>query len=318
MSEAPRTCPSCGEAVEPGWKICPVCETALAGPYCPGCGRPVRENWKRCPECEIRLLCPSCGGRLPAANGRCPDCTDETAPKPTLYGKEGFVEPATGMEFVYVSGGEFLMGDTFGEGIEDEQPVHAVTLRGFFIGRTCVTQFQWGRFMGDNPSRFQGKNNPVENADFGQVQAFIEKLNAASGVRRFSLPSEAQWEYAARSGGKEELYAGGDGIDAVAWYGENSDGTTHPVAEKKPNGLGLHDMSGNVWEWCRDAFRKDAYEVHPRQDPAVSGSGEERVIRGGSWNLDAWSARCARRFSFRSTDCGPGLGFRLVLREPGT
>ncbi len=316
MSEERKSCPSCGEPVEPGWKICPACEAPLSGAKCPGCGRPVKENWKRCPECEAPLLCKACGRRLASADGRCAHCSRGGEPTGPSAPDGRFVEPVTGVEFISLPGGEYLMGDTFGDGIENEQPLHTVRLSEFFIARTCVTQSQWERLMEDNPSRFPGRDNPVENVTFGQVLTFIERLRAASGGRRFALPTEAQWEYAARSGGKDERYAGGDAVDALAWYAENSDGAPHPVAGRKPNRLGLYDMSGNVWEWCRDSFRKDAYQVHHGEDPVVEDSGKERVIRGGSWNLDAWSARCARRFAFRETDCGPALGFRLVMGAP--
>ena len=316
MPEQQKACPSCGETVEAGWRICPVCETSLTGLKCPGCGMPVKENWKRCPGCELRLVCGTCGGRLPAADGRCPACSKGAEPTAGPDADGAWTEPVTGIEFVRIPGGEFLMGDTFGEGIENEQPVHGVRVSGFYMAKTCVTQFQWGRLMAENPSRFSGENHPAENMTLAQVHEFVERLCEASGGRRFALPTEAQWEFAARSGGKEELYAGGDNVNAVAWYAENSDGATRPVAGRTPNGLGLFDMSGNVWEWCRDTFRKDAYEVHRSFDPMIEDSGAEQVIRGGSWNLDAWSARCARRFSIRAEDKGPGLGFRLVLEEP--
>jgi formylglycine-generating enzyme required for sulfatase activity len=127
------------------------------------------------------------------------------------------------------------------------------------------------------------------------------------------LPTETQWEYAARSGGLDDLYAGGGDVDAVAWYAANSQGTTRAVGTKRPNALGLYDMSGNVWEWCRDTYQADAYGRHSPRNPVIESSGEDRVIRGGSWNLDAWSARCARRFNFRADLLGPGLGFRLVM-----
>ena len=309
MSEERKSCPACGEPVEPGWKICPSCEVALSAPTCPGCGRKVKENWRRCPECEVRLRCGSCGRRLAAADGRCTDCSAPAA-------VPVFLEPATGITFHHVAGGEFLMGDTFGEGIANEQPVHSVWLADYYISACCITQSRWDRFMSQNPSRFPGQHNPVENVNLSEVKAFIEKIRTASGGRRFSLPTEAQWEYAARSGGREQRYAGGDNIDAVAWYADNSDGRPHPVAGRRPNALGLYDMSGNVWEWCRDSFRSDAYEVHAQKEPVIEDDDNpERVIRGGSWNLDAWSARCARRFSFRAVDRGPGLGFRLVLTD---
>ena len=314
MSMEKKMCPACGEPVEAGWKICPACETPLAGPACPGCGRAVKENWKRCPECEVRLICPVCGKRLTRADDRCEDCAARGAESPQAPEPGAIViEPVTGMEFVYVPAGKFLMGDTFGEGIENEQPVHRVRMSGFFLGRTPATQEQWQRLMKDNPSGFQSGSNPVENVVLDDVHAFIEALSAPVKGSQFLLPTEAQWEYAARSGGREELYAGGDSIDALAWYGENSGLRPRPVGGRKPNGLGLYDMSGNVWEWCRDGFVEDAYEIHTETDPVIPDTDGLRVIRGGSWNLDAWSARCARRFSFRTEDHGPGLGFRLVM-----
>jgi formylglycine-generating enzyme required for sulfatase activity len=313
MSEERKLCLSCGEPVKPGWKICPACESPLSGAACPGCGRPVKEYWKRCPECEAPLLCRSCGRRLTSADGPCPDCLRENEKSGIPVSDDRFVEPVTGMAFIHLPGGRYLMGDTFGEGVENEQPVHTVRLTDFFIAETCITQAQWNRLVEENPSRFPGRKNPVENVTYAQVHAFIDKLCTASGGRRFALPTEAQWEYAARSGGKDDRYAGGDDIDGVAWYAENSGGKPQPVAGRNPNRLGLYDMSGNVLEWCRDSFRKDAYLIHHGTDPVIEDDGAERVIRGGSWNLDAWSARCARRFAFRETDCGPGLGFRLVL-----
>jgi len=319
MSIEKKMCPACGEPVEAGWKICPACETPLAGPACPGCGRAVKENWKRCPECEVRLLCPACGRRLLEKGGRCPNCGDGSAGNARSPVAGAIViEPVTGLEFVYVPAGEFLMGDTLGEGIENEQPVHRVRVSAFFLGRTPVTQEQWQRIMKDNPSGFHDAGNPVENVTLADTRAFIEALSGASQGRQFLLPTEAQWEFAARSGGKEELYAGGDNLNALGWCGENSGGRPRPVGGRKPNGLGLFDMSGNVWEWCRDGFVEDAYEIHAEVDPVIPDTDGLRVIRGGSWNLDPWSARCARRFSLRAEDRGPGLGFRLVMVQDVT
>ncbi len=298
--------------MEAGWKICPACETALLPPACPRCGKAVLSHWKRCPACEARLLCASCGRRLPAGDGRCPDCGGEAPAGIEDTPAAVRVEAVTGMEFVLVPGGEFDMGDTFGEGIENELPVHRVGLDGFHLGRFPVTQAQWGRLMPQDPSRFRGGRLPVHNVTLEDVRAFIGKLGAAGGAR-FDLPTEAQWEYAARSGGRQERYAGGDVVDALAWYAENSAGRPHEVGGRRPNGLGLFDMSGNVWEWCRDVYARDAYLLHAAHNPLAAGPGGEHVIRGGSWSLDAWSARCARRFSLRAEDCGPGLGFRLAI-----
>ncbi|MFZ7111220.1 MAG: formylglycine-generating enzyme family protein [Desulfatiglandales bacterium] len=222
------------------------------------------------------------------------------------------------MTFLYVPPGRFMMGDTFGDGFENELPVHPVQMDAFFMGKYPVTQAQWEVLMGTNPSKFKSRLHPVEQVSWADTHRFIEELTKAdNGTFRFSLPTEAQWEYAARSGGREERYAGGGDVDAVAWYEDNAGESTRPVGLKAPNGLGLHDMSGNVWEWCQDNFQSDAYRRHHPQNPVFTGKGPDRVIRGGSWNLDAWSVRCARRFSFREDFLAPGLGFRLVMAVQG-
>jgi formylglycine-generating enzyme required for sulfatase activity len=225
-----------------------------------------------------------------------------------------YTDPITGMEFIYVPGGTFSMGDTFDEGVEDEKPVHEVRLSAFYMAACPVTQAQWISLMADNPSGVIAADHPVEQVTLADVMAFIDKLNAASpsGVR-FDLPSEAQWEYAARSGGMNDRYAGGQDPRPVAWFEDNNTGGTAPVAGKAPNGLGLYDMSGNVWEWCRDIYNEDAYRQLAEVDPVCTRGGTDRVIRGGSWHLDAWSARCSRRFRFDPELFGPALGFRVVM-----
>lgn len=206
------------------------------------------------------------------------------------------------------------MGDTLSEGIEDEMPVHSVQVDAFYMAIHPLTQAQWLTLMPHNPSQFKGGRLPVEQVGWDDAQRFARQLTAAhSGKYRFSLPSEAQWEYAARSCGKDDLYAGGHQIDALAWYAENSQGHTHEVGTKAPNGMGLFDMSGNVLEWCRDSYAADGYERHAKVNPCIELPDVSCVIRGGSWNLDAWSARCSRRSSLRAEFTGPGLGFRLVM-----
>jgi formylglycine-generating enzyme required for sulfatase activity len=232
---------------------------------------------------------------------------------------KAFTDQTTGMTFVFVPGGSFAMGDTFDAGVEDEKPVHEVHLSDFYMATCPVTQAQWRSLMMENPSKFVRGDHPVEQVALADVMRFVDRLNAGSpSGLRFDLPSEAQWEYAARSGGKDELYAGGQDPDAVAWYEDNTFGSSAPVGGKQPNGLGLHDMSGNVWEWCRDLYHPEAYRHHAKNDPLCTRGDSDRVIRGGSWNLDAWSVRCSRRFRFNPELFGPALGFRLVMRVDGS
>jgi formylglycine-generating enzyme required for sulfatase activity len=318
-SATPMQCPSCGEPVKSTWKICPACETRLQAQTCAACGAHVKENWKRCPECEAQLVCPTCQRRFAGGQTQCPQCL-QPAPGATLDSPaaEVITDAVCGIELVRVTGGPFQMGDTFGDGIENEGPVHRVNLHEFYIARYPVTQAQWLRLRPENPSRFQGPDHPVEQVAWDDAVAFARGLTEAhKGRFIFRLPSEAEWEYAARSGGREERYAGGNAVEQVAWISDNSQGRTQPVGRKAPNGLGLFDMSGNVWEWCRDLFAVDAYHRHSPANPVIENESSseipDRVIRGGSWNLDAWSARCARRFSFKADFFGPGLGFRLVM-----
>ncbi|MBT8338624.1 MAG: SUMF1/EgtB/PvdO family nonheme iron enzyme [Desulfatitalea sp.] len=310
-------CTHCGEGVKPHWRICPACEARLQDLCCPLCAEPVKDNWKRCPECEAVLICPRCQGRIPKAHRGCPQCVAlPEGPAPLdRDDAPSMAEPVCGIELIHVPGGSFDMGDTFGSGADNEQPVHRVALASFYISRHAVTQAQWRRLMGDNPSKSKDRDRPVEQVSWDEVLRFIDKLNRShSGTGVFDLPTEAQWEYAARSGGRRELYAGGEDINAVAWYERNSQGRPHRVGAKSANGLGLFDMSGNVWEWCRDAYAADAYAHHPGKEPYVDLPVADRVIRGGSWHLDAWSARCARRFGCARDFLGPGLGFRIVMK----
>ncbi len=180
---------------------------------------------------------------------------------------------------VFVKGGCFQMGDQFGDGDSDEKPVHEVCLDDFYIDKTEVTQRAYRQQTGKSPSRFKGDDRPVELVSWHDAKAYCQK----AGKR---LPTEAEWEYAARSGGKKEKYAGTSGSpDAYAWYDKNSGKKTHPVAQKKPNGLGLYDMSGNVWEWVSDWYDKSYYASSPRNNPKGLSSGSYRVWRGGSWDF---------------------------------
>jgi formylglycine-generating enzyme required for sulfatase activity len=216
-------------------------------------------------------------------------------------------------EFVKVAGGCFQMGDTFSSGWSDEKPVHEVCVDGFAIGKYEVTQGQWLAVMGKNPSYFKkGNNYPVEQVTWTEAQNFITKLNSITG-KTFRMPSEAEWEYAARSGGKNELFAGGDIIGALAWYAGNAGPSSHAVGTKQPNGLGIYDMSGNVSEWVQDWYDSEYYKISPRNNPVGPlGGCYGRVIRGGGWNLEANLARVANRDRYEPSNRFAGVGFRLA------
>ena len=218
---------------------------------------------------------------------------------------------------VKVDGGTFTMGATSEQVNPDknEKPTHQVTLSSYYIGETEVTQALWTAVMGNNPSYFKGDNLPVEQVSWEDCQTFIGKLNDLTG-KRFRLPTEAEWEYAARGGNRSNhtQYSGGSMIDDVAWYEGNSGGKTHSVKTKKPNELGLYDMSGNVLEWCQDwyGYYGSNAQTNPTGGP---GSGSYRVNRGGCWG--SFERYC--RSSFRR-NYSPGyrsyyLGFRLALSE---
>lgn len=222
-----------------------------------------------------------------------------------------WVEPGTGMEFVHIPGRCFMMGNDTAE--PDERPRHEVCLYDFWMGRYEVTQGQWQAVMDSNPSRFKnGDNYPVETVSWNEVNAFVKKLNQTSS-HKFRLPTEAEWEYAASCGGKDLPYAGGDDINAVAWYGANSGGGTHEVGTRAPNGFALYDMSGNVWEWCRDIHAWNAYTMTDRTVPLFMGKGFRRVDRGGSWINFKNDLRVTRRDRYNPEDKSSNLGFRLVM-----
>lgn len=199
----------------------------------------------------------------------------------------------------------------------DESPTHKVTLSDYYIGETEVTQALWYAVMGTNPSYFTGNNNPVEKVSYTDCIEFINKLNELFSGKlngmKFALPTEAQWEFAARGGNKSRgyKYSGSNYIGDVAWYDNNSDSKTHPVAQKRPNELGLYDMSGNVWEWCRDWY--GGYSSSSQTNPIGPTNGSDRVYRGGSWSSDARLCRVSYRYSLNPSDRYFNLGFRLAL-----
>ena len=216
---------------------------------------------------------------------------------------------------VWVEGGTFLMGATSEQGSDAkdyEKPVHSVTLSGYYIGKTEVTQSLWKAVMGSNPSRFKGDNLPVENVSWDDCQEFIGKLNSMTG-QNFRLPTEAEWEFACRGGNNSRgyKYSGSNYIDNVAWYYGNSGEKTLPVATKSPNELGIYDMSGNVWEWCSDWYGD--YSSSAQTNPKGPYDGSYRVSRGGGWNFDASHCRSSFRFSLILTMQYIYPGLRLAL-----
>ena len=216
---------------------------------------------------------------------------------------------------VYVSSGTFTMGATNEQGSDagsDEKPTHSVTLSSYYICKYEVTQALWRAVMGSNPSNFKGDNLPVELVSWDDCQTFINRLNSYTG-RNFRLPTEAEWEFAARGGNysRHYKYSGSNYISDVAWYDGNSGNRTHPVGTKQANELGLYDMSGNVYEWCSDGY--GSYSSYSQNDPTGPNSGSRRVPRGGSWRNNAKYCRSSCRDNYAPGDRGYYLGLRLVL-----
>ena len=242
-----------------------------------------------------------------------------TQPKENKTTTKDFTETINGLnlQMVYVEGGTFTMGATPEQGSEAydyEKPAHKVTLSSYYIGKFEVTQAQWRAIMGKNPSSFIGDNNPVERVSWNEAQEFCQKLSTLTG-KKYRLPTEAEWEYAARGGNKSKgyKYSGSNTIGDVAWYTSNSGRKTHPVGQKQPNELGIYDMSGNLWEWCYDW--KGSYSSSPQTNPTGPTSGSTRVFRGGSWEYTAKICRVAYRDGNFPGIRGSYLGLRVVC-EP--
>jgi formylglycine-generating enzyme len=237
-------------------------------------------------------------------------------------------EPVTDMSFVYVKGGCYQMGDPFGDGYPRERDIHEVCVSDFYIGIYEVTQGQWKKVMGSNPSFFSscGDECPVENISWDDAQGFIRKLNQLTG-KSYRLPTEAEWEYAARGRGLKVRF--GMGTDIISSDIANYDASdkdiymwpyavigeyrqkTLPVGSFKANGLGLYDMSGNVFEWCNDWYDENYYKTSPRENPKGPSSGHYHVIRGGSSLTAPENCRTTYRVGGSLTG-GKGIGFRLV------
>ncbi|MDY5736803.1 MAG: SUMF1/EgtB/PvdO family nonheme iron enzyme [Candidatus Onthomorpha sp.] len=309
---------------------------------CPHCGKEHSDSAKFCENTGKELLkaCPweDCAdyGKaiLPMRANFCPRCgrpLQRTAEQVMSENHLNTSEPSEqtfmvkGVEFkmIKVEGGTFSMGATSEQGSDaddDEKPVHSVTLSDYYIGETEVTQELWEAVMGSNHSRFKGNNQrPVESVSWKDCQKFIKELNRLTG-KEFRLPTEAEWEYAARGGkySKDYVYKYSGSNDAyeVAWYYDNSGDETHPVKTKKANKLGLYDMSGNVYEWCNDWYGD--YQSYSQTNPTGPSRGERRVLRGGSWYSDYsdwrdWYVRVSYRGDGTPDDRYRDSGLRLAL-----
>jgi len=225
-----------------------------------------------------------------------------------------YTESVINLQMVAVQGGTFIMGCTSEQGndcLDSEKPAHQVVMSDFYMGKYEVTQAQWESLMGNNPSQFKGANQPVVNINYDEVWAFIRKLNAQTG-KQYHLPTEAEWEYAARGGAKSQgyKYSGSNNPDDVAWYADNGGSTTHPVGGKNGNELGIYDMSGNAWEWCNDWYGD--YSGAAQTNPQGVSSGTTLVCRGGGWISDAQGVRVARRYYNSPDNRNFGIGFRLA------
>lgn len=260
--------------------------------------------------------------------------------KEPVFPSDRWQEPITGMEFIWVSGSSFQMGcgSWDDEGLSDEKPVHEVWIDGFWLGAYPVTVSQYIAFTKEtgqntpawleengkynihtgNDSLYKALGNtitddnyPIVGVSLADAMAYGKWLSQKTRLF-FRLPTEAEWEYAARSGGKPEKYAGGMDVDSVAWYMDNSNGAPHPVGGKAPNGLGVYDLCGNVSEWCQDIYSKNAYRKHQQYNPLNTEDGTCHVVRGGSWQYGARDVRCSDRGLFIPEYRWCDLGFRLV------
>lgn len=257
----------------------------------------------------LTVTCPKCGKRLTAPDhaaskkGRCKGC--QTVLEIPAHPTE--ITNSIGMKMVLIPAGEFLMGspDSDRYGHDQEKPQHVVRItRPFYWGLFPVTQEQYERVTGGNPSRFTGDpSRPVEQVSWEDASEFCRRLSAlpeeeAAG-HVYRLPTEAEWEYACRAGSTTRYYFGDseESIGDYAWWSENSERTTHPVGQKKPNAWGLHDLYGNVWEWCADWYGEDYYSQSPPSDPNGPSSGDMRVLRGGAFYVgNRASFGCACRY----------------------
>jgi len=274
----------------------------------------------------IDILCEVLFGCVPSLPQSSPP-PSQSLPLPQItisrqmFEGSSFTDPVAG-DMVAVKGGRATK-EQLNECRDYEKPAHYVTRSNYNIGKYLVTQRLWKRVMVGtpiaDPSRFKGDNLPIECVSWNDiVNEFIPRLNAMTG-KTYRLPTEAEWEYAARGGVKSRgyKYAGSNSIDDVAWYGDNSSDQTHPVGTKTPNELGIYDMSGNVWEWTND-YWNGKYNSDTQTNPKGPPSGSNRVFRGGSWDHDERYCRVSFRSGNIPVSSGNNLGFRLVLSPPSS
>ncbi len=232
-------------------------------------------------------------------------------PSPPL----SYLEPNTGIEFLLVKGGCYQRGDIFNEGDSDERPVHEVCVKDFYIGKFEVTHEQWSALIKKAEiATAKSKGIPISGISWKDTQDFLDALKKKSPEHKFRLPTEAEWEYVCRGGGKRQRYSGTSNetdLSKFAWTGANSQGILHQSGTLKPNELGIYDLSGNLWEWVEDDYKPDCYQKAEKINPVCMG-GVNRVIRGGSFLLSPQFARCTARGNAPPLSRSPSIGFRIV------
>ena len=306
---------------------CPHCgkEHSDSAKFCENTGKELLKScpWEDCADYGKAILpmrakfCPRCGRPLQRTAEQLMSENHLNTSEPS---EQTFMVKGVEFKMIKVEGGTFSMGATSEQeydALSCEKPVHSVTLSDYYIGETEVTQELWEAVMGSNPSYFEGDNQrPVENVSWNDCQKFIKKLNRLTG-KEFRLPTEAEWEYAARGGkySKDYVYkySGSNNADEVAWCARNSGGKTHPIKTKKANKLGLYDMSGNVWEWCNDWDDDHYYRNSPQTNPTGPSKGACRVLRGGSWDVNDRGVRVSSRGESTPDLRFIDIGLRLAL-----
>ena len=306
-------CQHCHKQVPDGSKFCNHCGTKIVTEDKLACTN------QSCPDFGLHILpvdskfCPSCGQRIELVNS-------SSLPSASI---KTFTVNRVSFDMILVTGGTFMMGATSEQGDEannDESPIHQVTLKNYYIGETIVTQGLWEAVMGATithkrkawQSQGKGFAYPMYNINYSECLEFIHKLNSMTG-QKFRLPTEAEWEFAARGGNKSKgyKYSGSNELNDVAWYKDNSNSNTHSVKTKSPNELGLYDMSGNVWEWCIDWYGK--YNGNIQTNPTGPSTGSSRVLRGGCWLNNAQFCRVSFRLFGTPNHRNDNLGLRLAL-----